>query len=107
MAAYRHFDLKKYVKIKYRASDIILAILGFVIVSVLYHLGNFFRLVATAVFAMLYAIIINRRILGKVVNRIKDNTIILDNLNLDNQRFIAGHKFISLGYCDKVRYVRG
>lgn len=70
MAVYRHFDLKKYVKIKYRASDIILAILGFVIVSVLYYLGNFFCLVAGAVFAMLYAIIMNRRIVGKVTKKI-------------------------------------
>ena len=70
MAVYRHFDLKKYVKIKYCASDIILAILGFVIVSVLYCLGNFFRLVAGAVFAMLYAIIMNRRIIGKIAGKI-------------------------------------
>lgn len=70
MAVYRHFNLKKYVKIKCRASDIILAILGFVIVSVLYYLGNFFRLVAGAVFAMLYAIIMNRRIVGKVTKKI-------------------------------------
>ena len=39
--------LEKYVKIKYHASDIILAILGFVIVSVLYCL----RLVANERFA--------------------------------------------------------
>ena len=70
MAAYRHFNLKKYVKIEYCASDIILAILGFVIVSVLYYLGIFFRLVAGAVFAMLYAIIMNRRILSKVAGKI-------------------------------------
>ena len=47
MAVYRHFDLKKYVKIKNRASDIILATLGFVIVSVPYYL----RLVANERFA--------------------------------------------------------
>jgi hypothetical protein len=70
MAAYRHFDLKKYTKIKYRASDIILAILGFVIVSTLYYLGNFYYFVAGTVFAMPYDIIINRRILGKVVKRL-------------------------------------
>lgn len=70
MAVYRHFDLKKYVKIKYRASDIILAILGFVIVSVLYYLGNFYGFVAGAVFAMLYAIIMNRRILSKIAKKI-------------------------------------
>lgn len=70
MAIYRHFDLKKYVKIKYRASDIILAILGFVIVSALYYLGNFYGFIAGAIFAMLYAIIMNRRIVGKVTKRI-------------------------------------
>ena len=63
--------MKKYIKIKYCASDIILAILGFVIVSVLYYLGNFYGFVAGAVFATLYAIIMNRRILGKVAKRIK------------------------------------
>ena len=70
MAAYRHLDLKKYVKIKYRASDIIFAILGFVIVSVLYYFGNFYGFVVGAVFAMLYAIIMNRRIVGKVTKKI-------------------------------------
>ena len=70
MATYRHFDLKKYVMIKYRASDIILAILGFVTVSVLYYLGNFYGFVVGAVFVMLYAIIMNRRIVGKVTKKI-------------------------------------
>lgn len=71
MVVYRHFDCKKYVKIKYRASDIILAILGFVIVSVLYYLGNFYGFVAGAIFAVLYAIIVNRRIIVKIENKIK------------------------------------
>ena len=70
MLLYRHKDIKKYMNIKYRASDIILAILGFVIVSVLYYLGNFYGFIAGAVFAMLYAIIMNRRIVGKVTKKI-------------------------------------
>ena len=70
MAIYRHFDLKKYVKIKYRATDIILAVAGFVIVSTLYYLGNFYGFVAGAIFAMLYAVVVNRRIIRKTTKRI-------------------------------------
>lgn len=69
-AVYYRFDLKKYVNIEYRASDIILSILGFVIVSVIYYLGDFFCLVAGAVLAMLYVIIMNRRIVGEVTKKI-------------------------------------
>ena len=69
MAIYRHIDLKKYVKISYRATDVIAAIFGFLAVSVLYYFDNFYGLVAGAVFAMLYAIIMNRRIIGKVARR--------------------------------------
>ena len=70
MMIYRHFDVKKYVNIKYRASDIILAILGFVIVSVLYYLGNFYGFVAGAVIAMLYAIILNRSLAAKAIRKV-------------------------------------
>ena len=70
MAIYRHYDLKKYVKIKYRASDIILAVAGFVIVSTLYYLGNLYGFVIGAIFAMLYAVVVNRRIIRKTTKRI-------------------------------------
>lgn len=70
MAIYRHYDLKKYVKIKYRASDIILAAAGFVIVSTLYYLGNFYGFVMGAIFAILYTVVINRRIIRKTTKRI-------------------------------------
>lgn len=70
MAIYRHFDLKKYVRIKYRATDTILTVLGFVIVSVLYYLGNIYGFIVGAIFALLYAIVVNRRIIGKTTKRI-------------------------------------
>lgn len=41
MAIYRHYDLKKYVKIQYRAGDLILAVSALAAVSAIYYLGNF------------------------------------------------------------------
>ena len=40
MTIYRHFDVKKYVKIKYKPADLILAILGFAVVTFLYYLSG-------------------------------------------------------------------
>ena len=70
MTIYRHFDLKKYVKIKYRLSDIILAVLGFATVTILYYIGNLAGLIAGVILAVLYAIIVNRKIIAKITKRV-------------------------------------
>lgn len=69
MTIYRHIDLKKYVKIKYRISDIVLAVFGFVVVSVLYYSGNIAGFVIGMVIAVVYSIFANKNIIKKAAKR--------------------------------------
>lgn len=57
MAVYRHFDLKKYVRIKYRVRDVLLAILGLVGVSVIYYVGDMVWYVVGVGLACVYAVV--------------------------------------------------
>lgn len=70
MAIYRHFDLKKYVKIQYRAGDLILAVSVLAAVSAIYYLGNFWLYVVGVVLAGMYAVFQNRMLIGKILGRI-------------------------------------
>ena len=71
MAIYRHYDLKKYVEIQYRAGDLILAVSVLVAVSAIYYLGNFWLYVVGVVLAGVYAVAQNRIILNKLIRKIK------------------------------------
>ncbi len=71
MVVYRHFDIKNYVKIKYQASEIILATLGVVGISAIYYFGGFYVYIIGVIFATLYTIIMNRKILKKIFTSIK------------------------------------
>lgn len=62
MAVYRHIDLKKYVKIKYSTSDIILAVIGLVTVSALYYMGNSTSIIG-AIFAITLSVLLNRKLI--------------------------------------------
>lgn len=65
MAVYRHFDLKKYVKIKYRLPDLVMAVLGLIGISAIYYSGNIILYVIGAMLAAGYAIVINLGIIKK------------------------------------------
>ena len=69
MAIYRHYDLKKYVRITYRKYDIILAVLGLVIVSATYYSGNMTLYLIGLVCAVVYSITQNWKIICKVFSR--------------------------------------
>ena len=71
MAVYRHFDLKKYVRIKYRISDLVMAVLGLVAVSVIYYSSNTILYIAGIVLAVVYTVGMNRDIIKKILKRIK------------------------------------
>ena len=69
MAIYRHYDLKKYVKIRYRARGLGLTVSVLAAVSAIYYLGNFWLYVVGVVLAGMYAVGVNRGIVGKVFRK--------------------------------------
>lgn len=71
MAVYRHFDLKKYVRIKYRVSDLVMAVLGLAAVSVIYYSSNTMLYTAGIVLAIAYTVGMNMGIIKKILKRIK------------------------------------
>lgn len=75
MAVYRHFDLKKYVKIKYRLPDLVMAVLGLIGISAIYYSGNIILYVIGAMLAAGYAIVMNlgiiKKIFVKFANKVK------------------------------------
>lgn len=70
MAVYRHFDLKKYVKIKYNVWELLLAALGIIGVSVIYYMNNVAWFVVGAVTAAIYTLIMNRKLIVKIISKI-------------------------------------
>ena len=70
MAIYRHFDLKKYVIIKYNPKDIILAMIAFVLVSICYYANSLLYICAGAAFAVLYATWQNRTLIEKTLRSV-------------------------------------
>ena len=70
MTIYRHFDLKKYVKIKYRISDLVMAVLGLIVISAIYYSGNTILYFVGAVLAVAYAAMMNWNIIKKVLGKI-------------------------------------
>lgn len=72
MAVYRHFDLKKYVKIKYRLSDLVMATLGIIGISAIYYSGNMMFYIIGAVLAVGYTVGMNWRMISKVGNKVKN-----------------------------------
>lgn len=67
MAIYRHFDLKKYVKIKYNPKDIILAMIAFILVSICYYANSLLYICVGAALAVLYATWQNRGLVEKML----------------------------------------
>ena len=71
MAIYRHFDLKKYVKLKYRLSTIMATIILFIITIVFYYINNNYINIIVVLMVVVYSILMNRRIIIPVINKIK------------------------------------
>ena len=67
MAIYRHYDLKKYVRIKYKMADVIPAVVCFTVVALLYYSGNFYCYVIGAIIAAIYAIISNKHMIRNML----------------------------------------
>ena len=71
MTIYRHFDVKKYVNIKYKTTDIILAILGFGVVIIMYHINNPALNVTNIIVAVAYTLLQTRNISSKMLKKLK------------------------------------
>ena len=63
MAIYRHFDLKKYVKLKYRPLTIIVTAIAFAVIYTSYYINNKYLNIISLLFAIVYSIIMNRNII--------------------------------------------
>ena len=59
MAVYRHFDVKKYVNIRYDKACMFFVLLSFFVVFLTYYSGNYVIYIAGAVFAAVYSFIMN------------------------------------------------
>ncbi len=70
MAVYRHFDLKKYVAIKYNIWDIVSALVGIIVISIIYYSGNTIWFIIGVVFAVIYSMVLNRKIIAKLWKKI-------------------------------------
>ena len=70
MAVYRHFDLKKYVAIKYNIWDIVSALIGIIVISIIYYSGNMIWFIIGVVFAVIYSMVLNRKIIAKLWKKV-------------------------------------
>ena len=71
MTVYRHFDLKKYVRIKYRISDLVMAVLGLVGVSAVYYSDNTILYIAGVVLAVVYTVVMNWKMINHALKKIR------------------------------------
>lgn len=69
MAIYRHIDVRKYVKIKYSAKDLILSVTTIVVVSICYYSGINYLLGVGMAVAVVYVAVQNWGLLKKFLKR--------------------------------------
>lgn len=70
MMIYRHFDIKKYVCIKYRVSDIVMTVLGLTAILPVYYSNNYILYIVGVVLAILYAVTRNWALIRQLAKRI-------------------------------------
>jgi O-antigen/teichoic acid export membrane protein len=64
-AIYRHYDMKKYVKITYQPRIFIIIAAAFAVVTTLYYINNFWLNLANLAFAGLVALLLNRNLIAR------------------------------------------
>lgn len=72
MMIYRHFDLKKYVKIKYSKLIVLSVIIMFILSMTLYYINNFYLNVLNLILVIIYSLIINRNNILIVLKKFKE-----------------------------------
>ena len=70
MMIYRHFDIKKYVHIKYKVLDIVMAGLGIAVILPIYYSNNYILYIVGAVLAILFAIVRNWGLIMRLMKKI-------------------------------------
>lgn len=66
MAVYRHYDMRKYVTIKYEKSSILIMVLLFIIATTLYYMGSIWASMAALAITTAVAYWLNRNELGQM-----------------------------------------
>lgn len=67
MAIYRHFDLKKYVKLRIDYKILVLSVVAFVLVFVAYYINNSVINMVSLMLVIVYSIVLNRKFIVSVV----------------------------------------
>jgi len=70
MLIYRHFDIQKYVKIKYDLSLILKIVIIFILVSVLYYINNFYLNIFALLIGFIFTFVLNKYLIIEVKNMI-------------------------------------
>lgn len=79
MAMYRHYDLKKYINIKYEKGLIIRNIIVFTIAIIIYYINNFYINIVGLLIAVIYVIIFNKDVIKYLLNFIQQKYISIKN----------------------------
>lgn len=79
MAIYRHYDLKKYVNIKYENGLIIRSIIIFTIVIVIYYINNMYINIIGILITIIYVFLFNKDVIKYLLNFIQQKFIMIKN----------------------------
>lgn len=71
MAIYRHFDLRNYVKLKYKPSTITITMCAFILVFVFYYIDNKYLNIVSTLLVLIYSLSMNKKIAVSVLKKIK------------------------------------
>lgn len=72
MAIYRHFDIRKYVKIKYQKNNLIGIISMFIISMILYYQNNFYLNIINLILVIIYVLIVNKKFILILKNQFEN-----------------------------------
>ncbi len=76
MSVYRHLDLKKYVKLKYKPLTALSTSIVFLIVYIFYYIANKYLNIFNLILAIIYSIVIDRKIVLLIILRLKNKNIL-------------------------------
>lgn len=68
MLIYRHFDVQKYVKIKYKFSLILNIVLMFILVSIIYYIDNLYLNIVSLIISVMFTFILNKKEINEIKN---------------------------------------
>lgn len=75
MVIYRHFDLKKYVKLKYKPLTILSTSIVILLVYIIYYVNNIYLNIVNLIFVIIYSIIVNKNIFLSIILKLKKRKV--------------------------------